>query len=47
MSSASTLCFRERAEIERDLRDHGFDVADVRDAPYHPGKEYVFLAERR
>lgn len=44
--SASTLRFRERPEVERDLRDHAFDLRDVRDAPDRPGKEHVFLARR-
>lgn len=42
--SASTLRFRERGELERDLARHGFDVVEVRDAPDRPGKEWVFLA---
>ncbi len=46
LHSTSTLRFRERDEIERDLRDHGFTVVDVRDAPDRPGKEYVFLTQR-
>lgn len=44
--SRSTLRFREREEVERDLRAHGFEVVDVRDAPDRPGKELVFLARR-
>ena len=40
----STLRFRERAEVEADLRSSGFFVADVRDAPDRPGRELVFLA---
>jgi len=44
--SASTLRFRERREVERDLAEHGFEVTDVRDAPDRPGKELVFLARR-
>lgn len=44
LRSTSTLRFRGREEVERDLRAHGFVVADVRDAPDRPGKEYVFLA---
>lgn len=44
--SESTLRFRERFEIERDLARHGFHVTDVRDAPDRPGKEFVFLAQR-
>ena len=45
--SSSTLRFRSRDEVERDLADHGFDVVEVRDAPDRPGKELVFLARRR
>lgn len=40
----STLRFRERAEVEADLRSHGFSVANVRDAPDRPGRELVFTA---
>lgn len=46
LTSTSTLRFRERAEVERDLTAHGFTVEDVRDAPDRPGKEFVFLARR-
>jgi len=46
VASASTLRFRERDEVERDLDEHGFDVVEVRDAPDRPGKELVFLARR-
>lgn len=46
VTSASTLRFRERDEVERDLNEHGFDVVDVRAAPDRPGKELVFLARR-
>lgn len=46
LASASTLRFRDRAEIERDLRAHGFAVVDVRDAPDRPGKEMVFVTRR-
>lgn len=42
--SASTLRFRERDEVERDLEEHALEVVDVRDAPDRPGKELVFLA---
>ncbi|HWC23473.1 MAG TPA: methyltransferase domain-containing protein [Flexivirga sp.] len=45
LKSVSTLRFRERAEIEDDLRRHGFEVMDVRDAPDRPGREWVFLAQ--
>jgi SAM-dependent methyltransferase len=37
LESLSTLRFRERAEIEDDLRRHGFEVVEVRDAPDRPG----------
>lgn len=46
VTSASTLRFRERDEVERDLTEHGFDVVDVRAAPDRPEKELVFLARR-
>lgn len=45
--STSTLRFRDREEIERDLLAHGFTVSDVREAPDRPGKEHVFLARSR
>lgn len=41
--SASTLRFRGYDEIVADLERHGFQVAEVRDAPDRPGKEWVFL----
>ncbi|WP_329139828.1 methyltransferase domain-containing protein [Streptomyces sp. NBC_01476] len=46
LTSESTLRFRERKEVERDLVAHGFVVEDVRDAPDRPGREFVFLARR-
>ena len=46
LPSASTLRFRERHDVERDLGQHGFEVVDVRDAADRPGKELVFLARR-
>jgi SAM-dependent methyltransferase len=46
LRSVSTLRFRGRREVERDLEGHGFDVVDVRDAPDRPGKELVFVARR-
>jgi SAM-dependent methyltransferase len=46
LSSSSTLRFRGRSEVERDLDRWGFQVVDVRDAPDRPGKEHVFLARR-
>jgi SAM-dependent methyltransferase len=41
--ATSTLRFRERDEVETDLRAAGF-VSDVRDAPDRPGRELVFVA---
>ncbi|WP_157252439.1 class I SAM-dependent methyltransferase [Nonomuraea typhae] len=46
LTSDSTLRFREREEVERDLVAHGYVVDDVRDAPDRPGREFVFLARR-
>lgn len=43
--SDSTLRFRECAEIESDLRAHGYRVREVREAPNRPGHEFVFIAE--
>ncbi len=44
LTSDSTLRFRSRAAIERDLAVCGYRVEDVRDAPDRPGKEHVFIA---
>ncbi|MFH8465317.1 class I SAM-dependent methyltransferase [Streptomyces sp. NPDC017991] len=46
LTSDSTLRFRERQEVEADLRGQGFVVRDVRDAPDRPGREFVFVAQR-
>ncbi|MFC9431982.1 class I SAM-dependent methyltransferase [Streptomyces sp. NPDC056987] len=46
LTSDSTLRFRERDEVERDLDAHGYVVDGVRDAHDRPGKEFVFLARR-
>lgn len=46
LTSDSTLRFREREEVERDLLAHGFVVEEVRDAPDRPGRELVFVARR-
>ncbi|GAA1900940.1 class I SAM-dependent methyltransferase [Lapillicoccus jejuensis] len=46
LSSTSTLRFRERDELGRDLARHGFAVAEVRQAPDRPGLEHVVLARR-
>ncbi|MFJ8939871.1 class I SAM-dependent methyltransferase [Streptomyces sp. NPDC102365] len=46
LTSDSTLRFRERQEVEADLRGQGYVVRDVRDAPDRPGREFVFVARR-
>ncbi len=46
LTSTSTLRFREREGVERDLAEHGFEVVDVRDAPDRPGREHVFIARK-
>jgi hypothetical protein len=46
LTSDSTLRFREREEIEAALVANGYEVAEVRDAPDRPGREFVFFALR-
>ncbi len=46
LASDSTLRFRERDEVAHTLRQAGFRVDDVRDAPDRPGLELVFVASR-
>jgi SAM-dependent methyltransferase len=46
LTSDSTLRFRGRDEISGSLHAAGFVVADVRDAPDRPGREWVFIARR-
>ncbi|MFK0168569.1 class I SAM-dependent methyltransferase [Streptomyces sp. NPDC090306] len=46
LTSDSTLRFREREEVERDLAATGYVVESVRDAPDRPGREFVFVARR-
>ncbi|MFE9910921.1 class I SAM-dependent methyltransferase [Streptomyces clavifer] len=46
LTSDSTLRFREREEVERELLALGYEVEGVRDAPDRPGKEFVFVARR-
>lgn len=46
LTSDSTLRFREREEVARDLAAHGYVVEAVRDAPDRPGREFVFVARR-
>jgi 2-polyprenyl-3-methyl-5-hydroxy-6-metoxy-1,4-benzoquinol methylase len=47
LTSDSTLRFRTEAEVVTDLQDNGYNVVDVRDAPDRPGRELVFVAQRR
>lgn len=44
--SDSTLRFREKEQIAKDLAEAGFLVEEIRDAPDRPGREWVFLATR-
>jgi SAM-dependent methyltransferase len=46
LKSDSTLCFRNKAEIADSLRNAGFAVEEVRDAPDRHGLEFVFVAAR-
>lgn len=46
LTSDSTLRFRERKEIEENLRTAGFTLREVRDAADRPGLEFVFIAQR-
>jgi uncharacterized protein YbjT (DUF2867 family) len=46
LTSDSTLRFREKDEVEGQLRATGFDHVTVRDAPDRPGRELVFVARR-
>ena len=46
LTSDSTLRFRARDEVERELVAQGFEVREVRGAPDRPGKEFVFVARR-
>jgi hypothetical protein len=46
LTSDSTLRFRQRDEVEADLGAAGLSVAQVRDAPDRPGREFVFVARR-
>src|ERR1700733_11405961 len=43
IESDTTLRFRSRDEIERQLTEAGFRVDEVRDAPDRPGREFVFV----
>ena len=46
LASDSTLRFRQRMEVEEQLRAAGYVLDDVRDAPDRPGREFVFFARR-
>lgn len=46
LTSDSTLCFRERDEVQAALVAHRYLVDDVRGAPDRPGREFVFFARR-
>lgn len=46
LTSDSTLRFREREEVEGDLRACRYDLREVRDAPDRPNRELVFVAAR-
>jgi SAM-dependent methyltransferase len=46
LTSDSTRRFRPRAAIEQSLRSAGYTLADVRDAPDRPGREWVFIARK-
>lgn len=44
LTSDSTRRMRTRAELEDSLQAAGYTLAEVRDAPDRPGREWVFLA---
>ena len=44
MTSDSTLRFRSHAALADSLRQSGFQVDEVRDAPDRPGLEFIFIA---
>ena len=46
LTSDSTLRFRERDEVEDELRAAGYTVVEVRGAPDRPGREFFFFARR-
>lgn len=46
LTSASTLRFRERHELEASLATAAFDLLEVADAPDRPGREFVFVTRR-
>lgn len=46
LTSDTTLRFRSREEVAFTLKDNGFTVLDVRQAPDRPDREFVFIARR-
>jgi hypothetical protein len=46
LTSDSTLRFRSRVDVERDLSAAGFIVDKVLDPPDRPGLEFIFVARR-
>ena len=46
LTSDSTRRMRTRAELEDSLQAAGYALAEVRDAPDRPGREWVFIAGR-
>lgn len=44
LTSDSTLRFRGREEVAASLKDAGFEIREIRDAPDRPGLEFVFVA---
>jgi hypothetical protein len=46
LTSDSTRRFWTRAEIEDSLGAAGYALAEVRDAPDRPGREWVFIARK-
>ncbi|WP_333615301.1 class I SAM-dependent methyltransferase [Glutamicibacter sp.] len=45
--SESTLRYRSREHIEATLNAAGFDIRGVYDAPDRPGRQFIFVAQRR
>jgi SAM-dependent methyltransferase len=46
LTSDSTRRLRTRAELEDSLQAAGYTLAEVRDAPDRPGREWVFIAAK-
>lgn len=46
LTSDSTLRFRDRNELDHDLKTCGYAVTDVRQAPDRPARERVFLCRK-